>query len=424
MKDKLWYFVSGEYWNQEPTPIGAADASDQRTTPRYLGKLTWQANEGNRLMFMAEYDDLMNERRGIGEYTLPEATVRSRRRPNDTFALNWESLINASNFINVKLTGYVGELNYLPYNGNDTPGRDDYWDTEIDWQNQKTGTTADKQQITFDASWSLFKDGLLTDNDDHSFKFGALVRGRAATYLQRRNGGVHLLRRLLRCRATPPRRTSPTRRAPRCGGTTFIEPTTAASTRNGCRPRRSACTRRTRCGSTAGRSTSVRATASTTAASSRATATPTCTTRASSTRASASCGTSSAPAAPRRRRTGAATTRRCSATSTTARRRGRSPSPTGTATGTRTTVRLDSNGDPGCDLGTPEYATMGDYGHQYVDETLLTFEQQFGQDMMIGVDLIDRRFRDIMAMINVNDDYTLLTATTTRSPAARCRSTC
>ena len=37
---------------------------------------------------------------------------------------------------------------------------------------------------------------------------------------------------------------------------------------------------------------------------------------------------------------------------------------------------------------------------------LCTFEQQLGKDMMVGVDLIDRKFRDIMAMINVNDDYT------------------
>ena len=120
VKDKLWYFVSGEYWEQEQTPIGAT-ASDKRTTPRYLGKLTWQANEGNRLMFMAERDDLKHENRGIDIYTLPEATS-DEESPNNTFALNWESLINASNFINLKLTGYVGELNYLPYNGNDTPG--------------------------------------------------------------------------------------------------------------------------------------------------------------------------------------------------------------------------------------------------------------------------------------------------------------
>ncbi len=53
---------------------------------------------------------------------------------------------------------------------------------------------------------------------------------------------------------------------------------------------------------------------------------------------------------------------------------------------------------------------MGTVDHPYVDETLLTFEQQLGQDMMIGVDFIDRRFRSIMAMVNINEDYELFTA--------------
>ena len=42
VKDKLWYFVSGEYWNQVTTPVGAVDTSD-REIPRVLGKLTYQA---------------------------------------------------------------------------------------------------------------------------------------------------------------------------------------------------------------------------------------------------------------------------------------------------------------------------------------------------------------------------------------------
>ena len=49
IKDKLWFFVSGEYWHQVTTPVGAVDTSD-REIPRFLGKLTCQANEGNRLI--------------------------------------------------------------------------------------------------------------------------------------------------------------------------------------------------------------------------------------------------------------------------------------------------------------------------------------------------------------------------------------
>ena len=55
----------------------------------------------------------------------------------------------------------------------------------------------------------------------------------------------------------------------------------------------------------------------------------------------------------------------------------------------------DSNGDPGCETySTPDLATMGKYGHQYEDESLITFEQQVGKDMVLGVDLINRNYRD------------------------------
>jgi hypothetical protein len=42
---------------------------------------------------------------------------------------------------------------------------------------------------------------------------------------------------------------------------------------------------------------------------------------------------------------------------------------------------------------------------------LISIDQQVGRDMVFGVDLINRRFRDIIMMINVNNDYTLKTAT-------------
>ena len=90
VKDKLWYFVSAEYWRQVTTPVGAADTSD-REIPRFLGKLTYQADESNRLMVMVEYDEVINERRGIGEYACPRRSP-SRRRPGRRFALDWESL--------------------------------------------------------------------------------------------------------------------------------------------------------------------------------------------------------------------------------------------------------------------------------------------------------------------------------------------
>ncbi|MBK9968401.1 MAG: TonB-dependent receptor [Holophagales bacterium] len=122
-KDKLWFFASAEYWQQITTPVGALDSTD-RKIPRFLGKLTWQPGEATRVSMMGEYDKVTQERRGVSLYTLPEASYK-QDGPNATFALNAEHLINSSNFLNLKVTGYDGRDDALPYNGFDTPGRID-----------------------------------------------------------------------------------------------------------------------------------------------------------------------------------------------------------------------------------------------------------------------------------------------------------
>jgi hypothetical protein len=53
----------------------------------------------------------------------------------------------------------------------------------------------------------------------------------------------------------------------------------------------------------------------------------------------------------------------------------------------------------------PEAAPMGKVSHPYVDETLVSLEHQLGKDMALGFDFIDRRFANIMGLVNTNNDY-------------------
>lgn len=185
-RDTLWYFLSGEYWHQVTTPVGAVATSD-RKIPRFLGKLTLQSGQASRFFVMGEYDEVTNDRRGIDVYTLPEAT-REQNGPSVTAALNWEYLVNANNFLNLKLTGNDGEDNYRPYNGTDLPGHIDE-DSGIEFVNAASQLLNSSTIFTFDGSWSLFADGLFGGDDSHSFKFGALYEKGTSDYLDRRNGG-------------------------------------------------------------------------------------------------------------------------------------------------------------------------------------------------------------------------------------------
>ncbi len=190
VKDKVWFFGSAEYWHQISTPIDALDTSD-RSIPRFLGKVTFQPNEKNRIFVMGEYDAVTNERRGISALTLPSGTQK-QDGPGVTFAVNWESTLNASNFINVKITGNDGNDNYYPYGGTSVPGHVNYYspdDPVSTWYNAPFQNLSHRHTVTGEASWSLFSDGLLSKNDSHSFKFGALYEEASAMDSWRRNGG-------------------------------------------------------------------------------------------------------------------------------------------------------------------------------------------------------------------------------------------
>ena len=188
VKDKLWFFGSGEWWHSVTTPVGAQDTSD-RKIPRFLGKLTFQLDEKNRIFAMGEYDGVTNERRGIGLLTLASGSQK-QDGPGATFALNWESLLSSSSFLNAKVTGYDGNDNYYPYSGTNVSGHIDYYgDTGITWYNAPFQNLSHRHNVTADASWSLFADGLFGKNDSHSFKFGGLYEDASATDSWRRNGG-------------------------------------------------------------------------------------------------------------------------------------------------------------------------------------------------------------------------------------------
>jgi Carboxypeptidase regulatory-like domain len=413
IKDKLWYFVSGEDWEQDTSEIGAARSTD-RKTPRYLGKLTLQGNANNRLSLMLEHDTVNQDYRTVSSSVLPEAAYKESA-PNYTLAASWESLLNANNFVNFKLTGFDGREDDLPYNGFNTPGRQDQ-NTGIYWQNLTDYLLSHQRQVTLDGSWSLYADGLFTPKDSHSFKFGGGYQVASVGYNSAPNGGYTLYDDSSAC----PGDTTDAQFAyymahPECGLNEYAYKETGYGeyherlefkeinlyAQDSMRLDRFTLNYGVRYGNLKGGFAS---------------------------------GTGNTDVYnvsfvdPRigfvwdvfgdaktalkahlgryhDKMKGYLYDREVS---------GHIAPPVidcywDSATGK---YDLDSNGDPGCETySVPPAATMGKYGGQYVDEALLTVEQQFGKDMVVGVDLIDRKFRNIMAMINTNEDYTLKTAT-------------
>lgn len=396
LKDKLWYFVSGEYWRQVTTPFGALDTSD-RKIPRFLGKLTLQANEANRISLMSEYDNVTNDRRGISDLILAEASSK-QEAPGVSVSLNWESLLNANNFVNVKVTGYDGRDDYLPYHGTTLSGRIDDGNTGTAWQNQDIRELNHRNVATLDASWSLFKDGLFGGDDSHSFKFGALYERGTSSDVWLRNGGFTYYDDSSSCDSWEAYQANPACGAyyiergwgeynahPKFSGLAFYA-------QDSMRLDRVTLNAGLRYGSYKagwqkghGKSTVYDVDF-----------------------IDPRLGLVWDPFGTSRTAIKAHWGRYHDKMYTYLYDR--------EASGHAAIPDMDCywNEDTGqyddCDTPTYISARMGQVDHAYVDESLLTFEQQLGKDMSIGLDLMDRRFRNIMAMVNTNQDYVLITA--------------
>ncbi len=412
MKDKLWFFLSGEDWEQDTSPVGAA-RSTNRKVPRYLGKLTWQGNTSNRLSFMLEHDTVNQDYRTVSGTVLPEAAYKESA-PNTTFAASWESLLNANNFVSFKLTGFAGREDDLPYHGFNTPGRQDQ-NTGILWQNLDDYLLSHQRQVTFDGSWSLFADGLFAAKDSHTFKFGGGYQNASVNYDSAPNGGYTLWDDSSSCPGEGDAQFAYYMAHPECGLNDYAYKETGYGeyherllfneinlyAQDSMRLDRFTVNYGLRYGNLKGGFKPG-------------------TGKSNVYNASfvdprigfvwdisgdAKTALKAHWGRYHDKMKGYLYDREVS---------GHIAPPTidcywDAATGQ---YDLDSNGDPGCETySVPPAATMGSYGGQYVDEALISIEQQVGKDVVVGVDLLDRRFRDIIAMINVNQDYTLKTAT-------------
>jgi hypothetical protein len=191
--DSLWYFVSGNWRQRTVEPFyysGAPEddrANNERSLSRIMGKLTWQLDTSNRLMFLGDWDDVVTDYRGVGGDVLASAAPR-QESPNVMFNASWESLISDSSFLTAKLTGFDGAWNQFPNAGPDVSGRSDR-ESLFDWQNYYRNYDKDLDRMTFDLSWTLFADGLLAAGDSHNFKFGFNYERSSVDWVTSRTGG-------------------------------------------------------------------------------------------------------------------------------------------------------------------------------------------------------------------------------------------
>ncbi len=164
-QDKLWFFVSGEYFKEENSDGGPIRTE---TSPRAFAKLSWQANEQNNVEGWLEWDRYDIVGRGGDAVTPLEATV-TEDAPEYVANVSWRSLLSENTIFNLSYGGYDGYYYLDPQGGYDVAGHYD-GATGLYNTNSTYYYLADRQRNQIVASLSHFADNFI--KGDHDFKFG------------------------------------------------------------------------------------------------------------------------------------------------------------------------------------------------------------------------------------------------------------
>lgn len=131
VKDKLFYFVSLQQIERDEKAsdvftgaltnrVSYLPTKEERVEKKLFAKLTWQATNNDLFHLVVGKDNVTTDYRGIDAFTEKIATQR-QKSPAKFYNLSWNRVFGRSSFLEVKLTGYSGQDDRLPYNG-DTPG--------------------------------------------------------------------------------------------------------------------------------------------------------------------------------------------------------------------------------------------------------------------------------------------------------------
>jgi hypothetical protein len=186
IKDKLWWYVSGQYYNNV-TNNGGPDRNEK--SPRAFGKLSWQVNANNNFDVWVEWDKFDVTGRGGDPHTPIEATV-TERAPEYVWNAAWKSVLTPSTILDVTFQGYTGYYYLDPASGYELTGLYDGLTADYT-QNSIYYYLADRDRNQLNASISKhvsewagshdFKFGVEIETIDRSAVDTAIPRGSGST---------------------------------------------------------------------------------------------------------------------------------------------------------------------------------------------------------------------------------------------------
>ena len=167
VKDKLWYYISGQYYNTT-TNNGGPDRNEK--SPRLFGKVTWQINPSNTFNAWIEWDRYDITGRGGDAHTPIESTV-TETAPEYVWNVAWKNVISKDLIFDMTFQGYTGYYYLDPASGYGLAGHLDVITGDYS-QNSYYYYKADRGRNQLNASISKH----LSDwGGAHDFKFGVEI---------------------------------------------------------------------------------------------------------------------------------------------------------------------------------------------------------------------------------------------------------
>lgn len=120
LKDKLWFFGSGQYYKVDEYYLGVPDEPRVNDALKFFGKLTFYVNTSNRINLSINHDKRTTRNRIV--YGTPSLVSTEAKLNMDypcwLIDASWTSIISPRTFLDVKLGyNYVNQKNLMGYDG-------------------------------------------------------------------------------------------------------------------------------------------------------------------------------------------------------------------------------------------------------------------------------------------------------------------
>ena len=167
VRDKLWFFVSGEKIESDYTPYRSPTTEKWKGT-LYLGKATWQASQNWRLTAKLSGNPTDIDNANADQFNLPEANY-FQRQSSDIYQLEVAGVLSQNALFSAQAGYYRGTLNSYPQSGDLAAVGHVNNTTGYAYGGYPNAQYSDRNRDDYLATLTWFKDGLA---GSHEFKGG------------------------------------------------------------------------------------------------------------------------------------------------------------------------------------------------------------------------------------------------------------